>query len=155
SPVPEGFRGIKWHRHADEPVYAYGSAQCERIIDEICGRRLPVVLEEEFHNTLNFIKSIAERTVVIIPHMGGLNGGYTRLKHAGVFESQCVWVDTALAHPREIEDFSTRYGVSRILFGSDYPFGIPLSEKRKIEAGFSGDDLNAVIGGNLQRLLRF
>lgn len=151
--VPEGFSGIKWHRHADEPVYSYGSSQCRRMIEEICEKRLPVVLEEEFHNTIAFIQNIAERTTVIIPHMGALNGGYTRLRKAGVFESEKIWVDTALAHPREIEDFAVRYGTSRMMFGSDYPFGTPASEKRKLEAHFTGRELRAILGGNLLRLL--
>ena len=152
--IPEGFVWIKWHRHADEPVYAYHSEGCDRIIDEICSRQLPVVLEEEFVHTLEFIKRIAERTVVIIPHMGGLNGGYHRLKRAGVFDSPYVWVDTALAAPYEITDYAENYGVDRLLFGSDYPFGLPAPEKQKVTALFSGDDLSAVIGGNLQRLLK-
>lgn len=152
-PIPQEFRGIKWHRHPSEPVYAYGTPACDRIIEEICRRRLPVVLEEEFTNTLEFLSLVKERTVVIIPHMGGLNGGYQRLQKAGVFDGPTVWADTALAHGWEIADFAGRYGTSRILFGSDYPFGVPSREKRKIEAIFSGDDRAAILSGNLLRLL--
>lgn len=151
--VPEGFVGIKWHRHPGEPVYHYGTRACERTIEEICEKRLPIVLEEEFHNTVNFVRAIAERTVVIIPHMGALNGGYDELKAAGIFESPMVWADTALAGRREISDFARNFGVHRIIFGSDYPFGIPLNEKRKLLNVFSGDDLSAVLSGNLMRLL--
>jgi hypothetical protein len=153
-PIPEGFVGIKWHRHPDEPVYDYHSRGCDRIVDEICSRQLPIVLEEEFTHTLDFIKRIKERTVVIIPHMGGLNGGYHRLKGAGVFESPAVWVDTALAGPYEIEDFAGTYGTERIIFGSDYPFGVPALENHKVTGLFSADDLSAVIAGNLRRLLK-
>jgi uncharacterized protein len=151
--IPKEFVGIKWHRHSDEPVYLYGTPECNRTVEEICNRRLPIVLEEEFPHTLAFLKGIAGRTTVIIPHMGGLNGGYHNLKRAGVFEHDNVWVDTALGRGDEIEDFAARYGVDRILFGSDYPFGVPAHEKRKIESLFSGTDLKAVLGGNLQRLL--
>ena len=91
-----------------EPIYSYGTTRCSKIIDEICQRGLPIALEEEFHHTLRFIKEIAERTVVIIPHMGALNGGYSRLKGAGVFKSENVWVDTALAGVHEIRDFARR-----------------------------------------------
>ena len=52
SPIPDKFVGIKWHRHSGEPVYSYGTAPCLRIIDDICERGLPIVLEEEFHHTL-------------------------------------------------------------------------------------------------------
>ncbi|MBI5249796.1 MAG: metal-dependent hydrolase, partial [Desulfomonile tiedjei] len=122
-PVPEGFAGIKWHRHSDEPVYSYGTPECTKMIEEICRRRLPVILEEEFHNTTAYLREISGRTVVIVPHMGALNGGYYRLKKAGVFEAQNVWVDTALGGREEIRDFASTYGMNRIVFGSDYPFG--------------------------------
>jgi uncharacterized protein len=153
APIPDGFVGIKWHRHPGEPVYLYKSAQCHDKIDEICSKRLPVVLEEEFANTVNFVKMISGRTVVIIPHMGGLNGGYFKLKKAGIFENEMVWVDTALASRREIEDFAHAYGTGRILFGSDYPFGIPASEKRKVMECFSSKEGALVLSRNLLRLL--
>ena len=152
-PVPEGFVGIKWHRHTGEPVYSYGSAMCESVLGEICTKKLPVVLEEEFTNTVDFISRIAGQTVVIIPHLGALNGGYSRLKAQGVFESETVWADTALAGHWEIDDFANTYGTDRLIFGSDYPFGVPSHEKRKILVHFSGHDLKAVLSGNLQRLL--
>ncbi len=153
SPVPDEFVGIKWHRHAGEPVYSYGTALCSKMMDEICQRNLPIVLEEEFHHTLRFIKEIAERTVVIIPHMGLLNGGYSQLKRAKVFDNEKVWVDTALAGVHEIRDFADTYGVDRIIFGSDYPFGVPASEKTKLIRSFSGNDLRKILSGNLLRLL--
>jgi hypothetical protein len=151
--VPQGFLGVKWHRHPGEPVYAYETSACTRLIDEICAKRLPVVLEEEFANTLRFIETVSERTVVIIPHMGGLNGGYYRLKRAGIFDNPLVWVDSALAGYSEIEDFAGSYGVDRIIFGSDYPFGVPAHEKEKLYEIFDGDDLAMVLSGNLLRLL--
>jgi uncharacterized protein len=153
APIPDSFLGIKWHRHPGEPVYLYESAQCRAKIDEICDKRLPITLEEEFANTINFVKMISGRTVVIIPHMGGLNGGYYKLKKAGIFESEMVWVDTALASRQEIEDFAEAYGIRRMMFGSDYPFGIPSSEKRKVIQCLSGEDLALVLSGNLLRLL--
>lgn len=153
SAVPQGFVGIKWHRHAGEPTYAYTAAGCSRLIEEICEKRLPIVLEEEFHNTLSFIERIAGRTVVVIPHMGMLNGGYYRLKNAGIFRGPMVWVDTALAGRDQIADFADAYGTDRIMFGSDYPFGTPAHEKDKLLHLFSGADLAGVLSGNLMRLL--
>jgi len=151
--VPDGFVGIKWHRHADEPLYRYDDQRCGSLLAEICGKKLPIVLEEEFEHTVRFIERIAGSTVVIIPHMGGLNGGYTRLREAGLFDLEAVWVDTALASPREISDFASRYGIDRIIFGSDYPFGSPYHEKKKVMNLFSGSDLAAVVSGNLLRVL--
>lgn len=68
-------RGIKWHRHSDEPVYHYDDPKCLKAIDEIRRRKMPVVLEEENKNTIRFIKEIAVGVRVIIPHLGLLNGG--------------------------------------------------------------------------------
>ncbi len=151
--IPDGFVGIKWHRHAGEPVYEYDSAGCVRAVEEICRKKLPIVLEEEFDNTITFIRRIAGGTVIIIPHMGLLNGGYGGLKRAGVFANEQVWVDTALASPDEVRDFAHTYGVDRMIFGSDFPFGLPYSERNKVEAVFSGDELRSVLSGNLLRLL--
>jgi uncharacterized protein len=154
SSVPEEFVGIKWHRHPNEPVYQYKSPQCDAVIEQICERKLPVVLEEEFANTLDFVMRIAERTVVVIPHMGGLNGGYSRLKNIGVFENPKVWVDTSLSSVREIADFAETYGTDRMMFGSDYPFGIPSREKEKVLQVLSGNDLTAVLSRNLRKLMK-
>ena len=45
--VTTAHRGIKWHRHAGEPVYCYDDPKCRAALDEIRRRHLPVVLEEE------------------------------------------------------------------------------------------------------------
>lgn len=74
------------------------------------------------------------------------------MQKAGFFDRPNVWADTALAQRWEITDFADRYGTDRILFGSDYPFGVPSQEKRKIVELFSGNDLEAVLSGNLLRL---
>ena len=147
------FTGIKWHRHADEPQYQYGTERCHKFIEHICALQLPVILEEEFHHTLEMVKIIDSRTVVIIPHFGGLNGGYRPLKEAGLFENPMVFVDTALAGPSEIKDFAADYGVQRILFGSDFPFGEPSRERSKVERIFTGKERKKVLAQNLLDLL--
>lgn len=149
----EGFVGIKWHRHSNEPKYRYDSEECKRFIEHVCTLRLPVIIEDEFHYTLELVNRIDKRTVVIIPHFGGLNGGYERLKRAGLFENPTVYVDTALAGPYEIKDFAADYGVGRILFGSDFPFGEPAYERYKVEQIFSGKGRDKVLGLNLLALL--
>ena len=147
-----GFAGVKWHRHAYEPVYDYASPACERFLQYVYEQRLPILLEEEFRNTLDFVRRVDQRTVIIIPHMGGLNGGYWSLKRAGIFDLPTVYVDTALATPDEILDFACVYGTDRIMFGSDFPFGDPAWERAKVERIFSGADLEKVLSGNAVRL---
>jgi len=152
-PGPD-FLGIKWHRHSHEPDYLYETKECEEIIEHICKRRMPVILEEEFSRTLMMVEKFSGRTVTIIPHFGGLNGGYERLKDTGLFEDPYVYVDTALAGSRQIEDFAATYGVERILFGSDFPFGDPVEECRKVKNIFSGEEQRKVLGENLVHLLK-
>ena len=149
----EGFSGIKWHRHSNEPKYDFFSKKCFDFIEHICEKQYPVIIEDEFSNTLELIKRINSRTASIIPHFGALNGGYGRLKKADLFEGQTVYVDTALASASEIEDFAADYGTDRILFGSDYPFGVPSHERSKIDRLFTGTNRAKILAENLLSLL--
>ena len=150
---PENFTGIKWHRHPSEPEYDYSSDQYKNFLQFVCNNKLPIVLEEEFHHTLNLIEAIEQQTVVIIPHLGMLNGGYNNLKEAGVFANPAVYIDTALADSTDLQDYAANYGVDRILFGSDFPFGIPFSERTKIEQIFNETEREKILGQNLLTLL--
>ena len=82
--------GIKWHRHADEPVYRYDDPRCRSALAEIRRRGLPVVLEEEFGQTVRFIRELAHGITVIIPHLGMLNGGFRSIAEAGLSEQENI-----------------------------------------------------------------
>lgn len=152
--IEPAHRGIKWHRHADEPLYRYDDPRCGRAIDFIRRRRMPVVLEEELPFTLRFVNELASGVRVIIPHCGLLNGGYEALRAHGIWEKPNVYVDTALAPDRVIRDYVDRYGVERLLFGSDFPFGSPGAELRKVlRMGLGEVETEAVTGRNILRLL--
>lgn len=146
--------GIKWHRHSDEPEYHYDDPRCHRMLAEITRRRLPVVLEESYANTLRFVEKLAPEAVIIIPHLGGLNGSYRALERAGIWRKPNVYADTALAASSEIRHFLEEYGPAKLLFGSDYPFGDPELELRKIERlGLAKEAFTRVIAANIQDLL--
>jgi hypothetical protein len=148
------FHGIKWHRHSDEPEYHYDDPRCARMLAEITRRRLPVVLEESFANTLRFVERLAPEAVIIIPHLGGLNGSYQALDRAGIWRRDNVYADSALASIAEIRHFLEHYGPDKLLFGSDYPFGDPDQELAKIRRMHLGaEDFAKVAGGNILRLL--
>ena len=148
------YRGIKWHRHSYEPIYHYDDPRCGRMLAEISRRRLPVVLEESFDNTIRFIERLAPEAVIIIPHLGGLNGGYQALDRAGVWQRDNVYADTALASPQEMRHFLEHYGPHKLLFGSDYPFGLPAGELRKIERlDLDPADFEQVVAGTVLGLL--
>ncbi len=153
--LKDGFRGIKWHRHEDEPVYHYDDPLCEAYLNEAYRLALPVVLEESFDNTLCFIKRVAGRTPVIIPHMGMLNGGFHDLFDARIWDDETVFADTALAATYEIKMFLERYGSDRLLFGSDFPFGRPGQELRKIASmKLPERDYEKIAGANILRLTK-
>jgi len=148
-----GHCGIKWHRHPGEPPYAYDDPACAAAIDEIQRRRLPVVLEEELDHTLRFVRDLAKEVTVIIPHLGMLNGGFEAIAAAGLWERENVWADTALASIGEIREYTKRYGSGRLMFGSDFPFGSPPDELRKVRSlGLDPEVEAAVLGGNFIRL---
>ena len=148
------YRGIKWHRHSYEPIYHYDDPRCGRMLAEISRRRLPVVLEESFDNTIRFVERLAPEAVIIIPHLGGLNGGYQALDRAGVWQRDNVYADTALASPQEMRHFLEHYGPHKLLFGSDYPFGLPAGELRKIQRlDLDPADFEQVVAGTVLGLL--
>jgi len=145
--------GIKWHRHAGEPEYCYDDPKCFAALDEIRRRNLPIVLEEEFDKTLDFIKELAQGITLIIPHLGMLNGGYEALDSAGVWELENVWADTALASSYEIKAYLNSYGHARLMFGSDFPFGSPVSELEKVQKLTLDTGIqSALLSGNFLRL---
>ncbi len=154
SELDRGFRGIKWHRHAGEPNYDYKNPECEKFLQKVFSLHLPIVLEEDYANTINLIERIGGRTRVIIPHMGMLNGGYQSLKNFGIWECDWVYADTALANISNIIDFIRTFGPDRILFGSDYPFGRPERELRKIlDLTIPAWQKELIVGGNIISIL--
>jgi uncharacterized protein len=144
---------IKWHRHPDEPEYRYADPRCREFLDVVRSRRLPILLEESFQNTLFFLQELAPDLPVIIPHLGNLNGGYRALTAAGVWDSPLVWADTSTADPAELQDYLHRCGSSRLLFGSDYPFSRPDTELAKIlDLHLPEPETKAILGDNFRRL---
>jgi predicted TIM-barrel fold metal-dependent hydrolase len=147
-------KGIKWHRHFNEPTYDYDTPGCEQAIATIGRRNLPVVLEETFENTMRFIDQLAPDLRVIIPHLGMLNGGFEAFERADVWGRPNIWADTALASTGEMRTYLDRYGDERLLFGSDFPFGSPARELAKVRSLELAPDIEAkLLAGNLMNLL--
>jgi hypothetical protein len=146
--------GIKWHRHADEPRYHYEDPRCKGAIDEIRRRNMPVCLEEEWDRTLYFVNELAPDMKIIIPHCGLLNGGFDKFCGEGIWERPNIFTDTALAPSRVIADYVKHYGHTRIMYGSDFPFGDPVREYRKIMAlDLNAGEKEAILRGNIQAVL--
>jgi hypothetical protein len=146
---------IKWHRHRDEPVYHYDDPHCREFLQVVRERQLPILLEESLENTLFFLEELAPDLAVIIPHLGGLSGGYVALDRAGVWRRPQVYADSAVAALPEIKDFIRRFGTERLMFGSDYPFGQPADELDKIfSLELADEQLQAILADNFRRLCR-
>jgi hypothetical protein len=144
---------IKWHRHGDEPVYRYDDPRCREFLEVVRRRRLPILLEETLENTMFFLDHLAGDLDIIIPHLGGLNGGYVPLDRHGVWGRARVFADTSTAALPEIKDFLQRFGSQRLLFGSDYPFSQPRIELDKIlSLNLPEADTRAILGDNFRRL---
>ncbi|MCL6622138.1 MAG: amidohydrolase [Syntrophobacterales bacterium] len=151
----EGYAAIKWHRHGDEPEYRYEDPRCREFLAVVHRRGLPILLEETFAHTLFFLEKLLPPGVpLIIPHLGGLNGGYRALARAGVWSLPCVWADTSLASPGELEDYLGRFGSERLIFGSDYPFGDPGAQLARLRRlGLPPAVERGILGDNFRRLL--
>ncbi len=148
--------GIKWHRHADEPHYRYDDPRCAAAIAETRRRNLVVCLEEEWEYTSRFITELAPGVRVIIPHCGLLNGGYERLCSVGVWERPNIFTDISNAAPEWVTDYVKRYGHSRIMFGSDFPFCPPTAAelRQRLDRLDLSDAAREAIGhANVRRLL--
>lgn len=151
------YRGIKWHRHHDEPRYDYDDPRCTRFLEQIKGLGMPVLLEEEFTETERFIGENPELDV-IIPHIGALNGGHDRM--AAFYDKGNVYFDTSVAPIGAIKGCLEAVGPERIIFGSDVsgtsmPFyNFPKVELEKIRGlSLTDVDLGLVLSGNMDRIL--
>ena len=102
--------------------------------------------------------SQAKSLKVMLAHMGGGLPFYEMMPEVGEALSN-AWYDTAagpfLYKPAVYRAAVALCGVERILFGSDWPL---LSQQRTVahirESGLGTADLDAVLGGNAQRLFK-
>jgi len=147
-------KGIKWHRHADEPPYNYDDARCRQMLETIVARDLPITVEETYDNTMLLVDALAPEATYIIPHVGRRNGGLERLAAEGLWERPNIWADTSMARLEDAAAYVEHCGVERLMFGSDYPFGIPAEQMATVRAlRLQPEQEAAVLGGNATRLL--
>ena len=149
--------GIKWHRHKGEPHYNYDDPKCTQMIAAIRERNLPIILEEEYDNTMLMVDVLAREIPIIIPYIGEFNGSATRLLEEDLWSRPNTYADMSSATTSEffIRKFVDKYGPERLLFGSDYPFGTPLNAKEKVLAlGLATDDERLIFSENILRLMQ-
>ncbi len=158
--IPENldrYSGVKWHRHYDEPRYDYDDPRCREFLKNVKKLRIPVLLEEEFEQTERFIEENPE-TVVIIPHMGYLNGGYDQMQ--AFYNKKNIYFDTSTASFEAIKKCLEAVGPERVIFGSDVsgtqePFyNFPKVEIKKLcKLDLKKEDLELILSGNIERII--
>ena len=94
---------------------------------------------------------------LIACHYGGYlmlgRGRGHRRRHRRLLDTS--WPPTlASLDPQRVRRLIERHGPDKVIFGSDWPMADPAAEIAAIRAlGLSDDDTEAVLGGNLARLL--
>ncbi|HAX62339.1 MAG TPA: hypothetical protein DCX95_07295 [Elusimicrobia bacterium] len=151
------YKGIKWHRHPDEPEYDYKNEKYKKFLQKIKDLNFPVLIEEEFSNTVKFIDCNPELTF-IIPHMGKLSGGCDKMDI--FFDNPRVYFDTSTAPLNEIKRIFEICGAKRIIFGSDVsgtkqPFyNFPRVELEKLNMlNINEQSKKLICSQNIERLI--
>ena len=166
-PEPEAlepYRGIKWHCWFT-PGHDFGGTYLgmdeeqikdaltepgmSALMDKVMEMGVPVNFEEHFDVTVQFVDLYPE-VKIILPHMGGLNGGSQRIL-AALGGKPNVSFDISLAGISE--ELIRQFGADKFLCGSDYPYGSPSwSIDRVHKLNVSDEEKQAVFSGNILSL---
>jgi hypothetical protein len=168
-PVPDNlnqYKGIKWHcwfspAHDGGLRYSYpidmdnvrrqmDAPDFRAVMAAIQALRFPMTFEEHFEITREFVRRYPDVTL-IIPHMGMLNGGQERVQ-AEFQDKPNIHFDTSLGQVNET--IVQTLGASRLLYGCDYPYGMPGENLRHVQRlRISEEEKELILGGNVRRLL--
>lgn len=153
----DDYAGIKWHRHWDEPGYDYDDPRCGEILKSIKDLGLPVLIEEEYGDTVRFVRDNPELKI-IIPHMGGINGGCDRMDV--FFDNPNVYFDTSVAKLDDIKRILDNVGPERVNLGSDVSgTSVPFFNFTKVELakvrqlGLDDESMSRILAGNIESLI--
>ncbi|HEV3312502.1 MAG TPA: amidohydrolase family protein [Chloroflexota bacterium] len=164
-PNLEDYAGVRWHgwfaesedrtgrvdRHElDFAVVTMESPEFGGLMSGLQFYGKPIIFEEDFAVTLEFVRRY-EALTVIIPHLGMLSGGEEKVV-GELHRYPNVYFTTS--HAALEPAMVRRIGPERLLFASDYPRGKlgPSIEKIK-RLDLSDEDEALVFGENLERIL--
>jgi len=160
----EPYRGIKWHcwftpghdfgglrlgMNNEQVHEALTEPRIAALMEKVVEMGIPVNFEEHFDVTVRFAELYPE-VMIIIPHMGGLNGGSERILSA-LGRKKNVHFDVSLAGLTG--DIVKTYGAGKFICGSDYPYGDPSwSIDRIRQLDVSDEAREAIFSGNILSL---
>ena len=156
--VERGARGIKLHPRSDD--FLMGSPEARQVFAFAAEHRLPVLVHAGRgipalgRHTLHYSEEFPEARII--------------LAHAAVSDLSWIWrhlpdhpnvfIDTSWWVPVDLTFLFSYVPPGQVLFGSDVPYGAPalnaiLTIRCGLQAGLSPDQLTAVCGAQLERLL--
>lgn len=157
----EEFYGAKWHCLADIYHSGWEWNEVKRLIERICRAKLNVLIEDKFELVCKFISMCPADLTIIIPHLG-IHPHYEAadLRVLGrrwkiLKGLKNVYFDTALSSAVIIQDCIAQIGLSRILHGSDSPFGNIQRELMQTDfALIKKEEREAIMYDNASRILK-
>ena len=156
--VERGARGIKLHPRAE--AFAMDDDAVREVFAFAHDRRLPVLIHAG-----RGIPALGRHSLELA---GEFPDSRVILAHAAVSDVSWIWshlpgrpnlfIDTSWWNPVDLMTLFAYAPPGQILFASDAPYGVPamnaiLTLRCAIQAGLSPDQLRAVAGGQLERLL--
>ena len=158
------YKGIKWHcwftpghdfggtklgMNSDQVDGVLTEPRMTALMDKVREMDIPVNFEEHFDITVRFAEIYSD-VKIIIPHMGGLNGGTERILDALRYKDN-VHYDVSLAglSPSLVKSM----GAEKFICGSDYPYGSPAWTIDRIKKmNIDDEEKEAILSGNVLRL---
>jgi uncharacterized protein len=153
-----GARGIKLHPRSDD--FAVDAPESREIFAFADQHRLPVLVHAG-----RGIRALGEHTLEL---SADFPEAKIILAHAAVTDLSWIWrylpehpnvfIDTSWWVPVDLMILFSHVAPGRILFGSDVPYGTPamnaiLALRCAMQAGLEAEQIRAVCGGQLERLL--
>ncbi len=160
------YAGLRWHRWFGESpdltgrvdrhelefaVVQMETPEFEALMAALNHYQMPIIFEEDFAVTLEFVARYGDSQTIIIPHMGLYSGGIEHIV-GRFYRNPNIYFTTSHAPLDPV--LAGRIGADRLLYASDYPYGNPAEAIEKIKRLELGDEDEALVfGENVERLL--
>ncbi|MEU6718092.1 amidohydrolase family protein [Nonomuraea sp. NPDC046802] len=153
------FRGMKIH--PDQHAYPLTGPRYNAVWDFARTTGVPVLTHTwaaSAYNDLPMLGDVADRhpdVDIIAGHAGGMPSGYdAAIAVAARFPNVTLEICSSRGHGDYVRRMVDEVGSGQVAFGSDFPFlDLRVSLGRVLFASLASDDLAAVLGGTMRKLL--